>query len=130
MSKIEGTGVGSGHGGNTANMPMIHKMARRPFDQFLEPGAETFKAGKLIAIRAQHPETGAWYLSISRPDRYPSWDEIAYLRYALIPEDAVMAMLLPKKSVYVNVHNYCFHLHQLPPEDWHYTGADGADQIR
>jgi hypothetical protein len=54
-----------------------------------------------------------WHLSISRTDRYPSWDEIKEARYALLPDDCTMAMLLPPKSEYVNLHPNCFHLHEL-----------------
>jgi hypothetical protein len=28
-----------------------------------------------------------------------------------------MAMILPPKSEYVNIHNFCFHLHQIPNEE-------------
>lgn len=54
-----------------------------------------------------------WHLSISRRDRYPSWDEIRDARYALLPDDITMAMLLPPKAEYVNLHKNCFHLHEL-----------------
>jgi hypothetical protein len=58
-------------------------------------------------------EDERWHLSISHPARYPSWDEIKKARYDLCPKDITMVMFLPPPAEYVNVHNYCFHLHQI-----------------
>lgn len=54
-----------------------------------------------------------WHLSIAHRRRYPTWDEIADVRYELIPDDVTMAMLLPPPGDYVNEHDYCFHLWQI-----------------
>jgi len=54
-----------------------------------------------------------WHLSISRQDRYPGWDEIKDARYALLPLDITVAMLLPPPSDYVNRHPNCFHLWEI-----------------
>ena len=54
-----------------------------------------------------------WHLSISTSYRYPTWDEIREARYALCPDDITMAMLLPPRSQYVNLHPNCFHLHEV-----------------
>jgi len=61
------------------------------------------------------PEGAAdlWHLSISHPDRYPTWDELADARYELVPDQVTMAMLLPPKADYLNVHPHCFHLWQI-----------------
>ncbi len=58
-------------------------------------------------------EGGLWHLSISHPSRYPSWEEIRDARYALVPDGVTMAMLLPPKDQYVNIHPNCFHLWQV-----------------
>lgn len=63
-----------------------------------------------------------WHLSIShrtcehppQPGRYPTWDEIAEARYRFCPDGVTMAMLLPPKSEYVNVHATTFHLWEVP----------------
>ena len=55
----------------------------------------------------------SWHLSISHPSRYPDWDEIKAARYALVPDKVTMAMLLPPKEKYVNVHPRCFHLWEI-----------------
>jgi hypothetical protein len=49
----------------------------------------------------------------TEPGRYPTWDEIVDARYLFCPEDKVMAMLLPPKSEYVNVHPTTFHLWEI-----------------
>ena len=54
-----------------------------------------------------------WHISISHPDRYPTWDEIADVRYELAPDDVTMALLLPPRAEYVNAHDRCFHLWQI-----------------
>lgn len=54
-----------------------------------------------------------WHMSISCVRRYPVWDEIRDARYALLPDNVTMAMLLPPKSQYVNLHPNCFHLHEI-----------------
>lgn len=54
-----------------------------------------------------------WHLSISHPARYPTWDEIADVHYALVPDDVTMALLLPPRGEYVNAHDNCFHLWQI-----------------
>ena len=58
-------------------------------------------------------ELELWHLSIAHHDRYPSWDEIADARYALVPDEVTMAMLLPPRGDYVNAHEHCFHLWQI-----------------
>jgi len=57
--------------------------------------------------------TDLWHLSISHPDRYPTWDEVADARYELVPDQVTMAMLLPPKADYLNLHQHCFHLWQI-----------------
>lgn len=44
-----------------------------------------------------------WHLTISCPDRHPTWDEIKTARYRLLGPDTVMAMILPPAADYVNV---------------------------
>lgn len=54
-----------------------------------------------------------WHLSISCVDRYPTWDEIHEARYRLLPDKCMMAIILPPKAEYVNIHPNCFHLHEI-----------------
>jgi len=81
-------------------------------------GAERFheawhsKFEGLHVIRAWEVGHG-WHMSISHPSRYPTWNEIRDARYELLPDDCTMAMLLPPKAEYVNLHPNCFHLHEI-----------------
>jgi len=58
-----------------------------------------------------------WHLSISHPHRYPDWSEIHAARYQLVPDEVTMAMILPPKASYINVHPNCFHLHELTGQE-------------
>lgn len=61
-------------------------------------------------------EEGLWHLSVSVEHRYPTWDEIYTAWYDLVPgagKDFNGAILLPRHSEYVNIHENCFHVHQL-----------------
>ena len=58
-------------------------------------------------------ELELWHLSIAHRHRYPTWDEIADVRYELVPDEVTMAMLLPPLGQYVNEHEFCFHLWQI-----------------
>lgn len=67
------------------------------------------------------PESTGFHLSISfkrfgdgsLPSRYPTWDEIRQARYAFAPQDITLAMLLPPKDEYVNLHETTFHLWEV-----------------
>lgn len=78
----------------------------------LEPGSKHYKAGRLQIIVSLPYQAMGWHMSISHPERYPSWDEIVYYRYRLLPGSITMVMYLPPLDEYVNIHQNCFHLHQ------------------
>jgi hypothetical protein len=75
-----------------------------------------YRWGIVTVFVGQEPIIG-WHLSISTPHRYPTWDEIREARYRFIPNDVTVAMFLPPEDEYVNLHNYCFHLHQVLSDD-------------
>ena len=62
-------------------------------------------------------EYGEWHLSIAHPDRFPTWDECAVARYRLIPDGVTMAMILPPRRAYVNIHRNCFQMVEIPDRD-------------
>ena len=80
----------------------------------LEPGSRAFRLGGCRVIVSK--QRAGWHLSISRPGRLPSWEEVRDARYALVPDEATMALLLPPSSEYVNVHEYCLQLYEIPGE--------------
>jgi len=67
----------------------------------------------LTAFISWEPGMG-WHLSLSHQRREPVWAEVRDTRYDLLPDEVTMGMLLPPKAEYINVHPYCFHLHQVP----------------
>lgn len=101
----------TGHRGHTA-LPQIKQVVNSPAVIGLQPGTQHFKMGKCKILVS--PPTGdqGWHMSISCRDRYPSWDEIAKARYTLLPQQLPFMMILPPPEEYVNVHEYCFHLHE------------------
>lgn len=58
-------------------------------------------------------EGHGWHVSLSHPARYPTWNEIRDARYDLLPDACLMALLLPPRAEYVNLHPNCFHLHEV-----------------
>lgn len=77
------------------------------------PISRAFRWGKKNIILSI--ADGCWHLSISTPDRLPTWEELKQARYDLVPDRVTMAMLLPPKEQYVNVHPFCFHLWEIDP---------------
>ena len=78
------------------------------------PTCKAFQWGVVRVLVGIEP--AGWHMSISTPNRYPTWDEIKQARYDFVPDEVTMAMILPPKSEYVNLHNFCFHLHEIDAE--------------
>lgn len=98
---------------------MIRLNPKANWRQFKHPThnhiGDWYMCGDLrVCVAREH---GLWHLSISHPLRYPTWDEIYTARYDLLPGDINTAILLPKKSEYVNIHPNCFHVYQLRDSD-------------
>lgn len=57
-----------------------------------------------------------WHLSISHPRRHPTWDEIKWARYRLLPHGLNFAIFLPPPDEYVNVpeQDHVFHIWECP----------------
>ena len=77
--------------------------------------------GSLMACVGEEPM--GHHLSISyrshrgAMSRYPTWDEIAGARDALLPPDVEFVMVLPPAGEYVALHDTTFHLHEHPARD-------------
>lgn len=80
----------------------------------LEPGTRAYRMGGCRVFVSQ--QRAGWHLSISRENRLPSWEEVRDARYELVPDEATMALLLPPRSEYVNVHEFCLQLYEIPGE--------------
>jgi len=93
---------------------MIRLSPHAKWKQFNHPlGGDWFAWGEVSCCVAR--ENGYWHISVSHPRRYPTWDEIYTAWYDLVPDakDIEGAIILPRKSEYVNIHPNCFHVHQL-----------------
>lgn len=57
-------------------------------------------------------ENKEWWIhvSVSRPDRLPTWEEMNKVRNEFIGEDVEAYHVCPRKQDYVNVAVYCLHL--------------------
>lgn len=82
--------------------------------QILEPGSRAFVMGRCRIFVSK--QRAGWHLSVSREDRLPTWQELRDARYALVPDEATMALLLPPKAEYVNLHEFCFQMYEIPAE--------------
>lgn len=80
----------------------------------LEPGSRAFVSSGCRIIVSQ--QKAGWHLSISHAKRLPTWEEVRDARYALIPDEATMALLLPPMAEYVNVHEFCLQMYEIPAE--------------
>jgi len=56
------------------------------------------------------------HISISRPDRYPDWDEIVEVKLHFFGDDKDAMMVIPKTKDYVNISENCFHIWETPKE--------------
>lgn len=64
---------------------------------------QRYKMGAIRAVVAPPAaERPFFFMSVHGRDRYPSWDELVWLRYNLIPDAAVMVMVLPNLNAYIN----------------------------
>lgn len=59
-------------------------------------------------------EPGGLHVSVSHPNRYPTWDELASARDVLAGPDRRMVMHFPPRSEYVNLHHTTLHLWETP----------------
>jgi hypothetical protein len=96
----------------TASLPGAHRAYRSASGCGVIVGLEPARRAP-ANIWVPKAARDLWHISISHPDRYPTWDEVADVRYELVPDDVTMAMLLPPRDEYVNVHAHTFHLWQI-----------------
>ena len=62
------------------------------------------------------------HVSVSLPRRCPTWEEMAMIKDIFWDDEETVIQFHPKKSEYVNVHQFCLHMWRKPgwePElDW------------
>ena len=90
----------------------VPEALRKTWRSTMGSDCKAYRMGGCTIFLGTVPGQGL-HMSIAHPTRYPTWDEVADARYALIPDGVTMVMVLPPSSQYVNLHPNCFHLHQL-----------------
>jgi hypothetical protein len=88
---------------------------RLPADVIDAVGYETKDADGWIwqinKLRVVASWGGGWdHVSVSHPDRIPTWEEMAYVKDLFFGDDEAAMQLHPPKSEYVNNHPRCLHL--------------------
>ena len=106
-----GSGVGKGHTAHSKVHKLVPIELPREIRGSIEPDSRGYRMGSCTIILS-HSSAG-WHMSIANHHRLPTWDEIAAARYALIPNDVDMAMLLPPVERYINLHDNCFQLWEV-----------------
>jgi hypothetical protein len=97
------------------------------------PGVEPptlYRRGMLQALVGREPVDPdgvdvRWHISISRPDRLPSWDDVVSAAHDLRP-GVVFVIGVPPRSWWVNIHRYTLHLYEtrdaMLVEQWRAEG--------
>ena len=83
------------------NFPIIRPADNAPWAVGMLRPTQYFKMGKLYI--SYSPDNGMpAILSMSHNSRYPTWDEVVWVRYKICPNDVDMAMILPPIEDYIN----------------------------
>jgi len=79
-----------------------------------------FKSSTLKVIASD--QLGWDHISISLPNRCPNWFEMKFVKELFFDDEETVVQFHPKKSQYVNNHEFCLHLwkehgidYTLPP---------------
>lgn len=95
---------------------------------FYIPSKGTAFGLRVIASTAQNPEAQGWdHVSVSLPNRCPTWDEMEFIKRIFFLPEEVCFQLQPAEADYINNHPYCLHIWRhatmlvpLPPP--HFVG--------
>jgi len=73
---------------------------------------------RVIYSRSRARSNGVeWHhISVSRPERIPTWEELKKVKDDFFGEEREAYHVIPKKKDHVNAHEYCMHL--FAPVDW------------
>jgi hypothetical protein len=84
-----------------------------------------FKMGHCEIVLREPDGQQGWFMTIRRKNHYPSWDEIVWARYNLIPDAAHMLLALPSLNSYINREEDVAHRNTftLAQHGWHLDPA-------
>lgn len=109
--------LGKGHGGNS-KLPAPVEITRTKRGALMtlgiQPGSRAYLLGRCTILVSPPFDGQGWHMSISHEQRYPTWDEVCAAWYGLVPDADTRsaAMILPPKADYINIHNFCFQVHE------------------
>ena len=67
--------------------------------------------GTLLHVIADDGAESDWeHVSVSLPDRCPTWEEMCRVKDLFWPPDETVIQFHPRKTRYVNLHPFCLHL--------------------
>ena len=74
-----------------------------------------FSGRRLLVIAS---DGAGWdHVSVSLPDRCPTWDEMCFVKRIFWRDEEAVIQLHPPSSQYVNNHPFCLHLWRFQLED-------------
>jgi hypothetical protein len=79
------------------------------------PPPDAFEKGGLRALIGREPVVKGdprWHISLSGPDRIPTWEELVAAAHDLRP-GVVFCIPMPPRSFWVNVHPHVLHLWEV-----------------
>lgn len=93
--------------------------ADRRFPQSADNGPGYHYAGPaglsvIATLDHAQPHGKLLHVSLAYPNRLPDWETVRMVKEAFFPEDIDACMILPRKDDYINLHEYCLHIWQLP----------------
>jgi hypothetical protein len=62
---------------------------------------DVYRMGKVTAT-VSYSEDHGYFMTFRTKDRYPTYDEIVWLRYHLAPDACRMALIMPNLNAYIN----------------------------
>jgi hypothetical protein len=66
----------------------------------------------VLMTAEDHGATKWLHVSVARRDRYPTWDELHFIKNLFIGREEDAVQILPREQDYVNMHPNCFHLYR------------------
>jgi hypothetical protein len=105
---------------NTGTVAALKEHPPMDFQQIRKPGFDTpissawQKIGDDVMVlvsESVESDDRIWlHVSVSRPNRLPTWADLRRVKDAFIGKDRKAIQVLPAQSEYVNIHPYVLHL--------------------
>lgn len=72
------------------------------------------KKNKFLSVIASENPDGWNHVSVSLKTRTPTWEEMSYIKNIFFDDESCCLQFHPKKSQYVNLHDFCLHIWEPP----------------